>query len=187
MYDLFYSDTSVNLEWMNYMKFRVKGLMMQADVYPDHLQLCIQSVQLHKVFFVDDLTSRFQPPIIQLPLLHPAGHTCSKHTTDFKHTSSVDMQNSGSVNCWRWAWLWSVTLQSAVFLHLIFFLRLTIDCKLAVCVKNQLLYVVLFGLFQRFAGCLVHTETHIDISHMAAAINTLLYLCPYWKYLHLRL
>lgn len=57
---------------------------MQADIYPDDLQLCVQSVQLHKVVFVGDRTTRFQPPVIQLPVLHPAGHTCTNNTTDFK-------------------------------------------------------------------------------------------------------
>lgn len=57
---------------------------MQADIYPDDLQLCVQSVQLYKVVFVGDRTARFQPPVIQLPVLHPAGHTCTNDTTDFK-------------------------------------------------------------------------------------------------------
>lgn len=28
-----------------------------GDIYPDHLQACVEPVQLHKVFFVDDLAS----------------------------------------------------------------------------------------------------------------------------------
>lgn len=49
--------------------------------------------------------------------------------------------------------------------------RLTVDGELAVRVEDQLLYVILFGLFQRFAGCLVHTET--QKINLVSATNTL--------------
>lgn len=42
-----------------------------------------------------------------------------------------------------------------------FSLRLTVDRELAVGVQNQLLEVILFGLFQRSAGCLI-TQTTVN-------------------------
>lgn len=105
-----------------------------TDIYPHHLQLCIQSVQLHKVFLVDDLTSRFQPPVVQFPVLHPAGHTCGRQSSDLARHRDPEPLVSG--------------------------ITLTVDGELAVCVKNQLLDVPLFGLFQRSAGSLAHTQDH---------------------------
>lgn len=112
-----------------------------TDIYPHHLQLCIQSVQLHKVFLVDDLTSRFQPPVVQFPVLHPAGHTCSRQSSDLpQHHEAVARREETE--------------------PLLSGFGLTVDGELAVCVENQLLDVPLFGLFQRSAGSLAHTQDH---------------------------
>lgn len=46
------------------------------------------------------------------------------------------------------------------------YLVLTIDSKLAVGVKNQLLDVLLFSLFQRFAGSLVNTHSQDSLVHL---------------------
>lgn len=44
-------------------------------MYPNNFQVCVQSVKLFKVIFVDDGSTRFEPPAIRLPGLHPAGDT----------------------------------------------------------------------------------------------------------------
>lgn len=53
------------------------GRRANADIHPGHVQLCIQLVQLHKVFFVGDTTSTFPPPVVNLPVLYPPRHTCN--------------------------------------------------------------------------------------------------------------
>lgn len=143
----------------------------EFNIYPHHLQLGVQSVQLHEVFFVGDWTSGFQPPVVELPVLHPGGHTCSPQR-------SVTRLGGGST----------------VIGLPVSGLGLTVDGELAVGVEDQLLDVLLFGLFQRSAGRLVQNTTHtkdaVDIFPFKIYRNStnffLLLLQKYIYYLRVR-